>query len=199
MTRHIGSYALFAVVCLVLLLGCVLPTSLTCDGCKARPPKPEELVGVWIGFDEDELDFCRLDLRADTTGYCARVSPADTVLNEYGVEAYRVTHWTADDWKFIVSLTPLTTNAEPIYLRGHCYRPSLSLEVGGANGKWKRKLALYRESRIDGANRETRSKIRELEKQRGQVRALQRTVAPLGSRTVREQPSQQERAPGGCR
>ena len=96
---------------------------------------------MWIGFDSDELDFCRLDLRADFTGYCARVSP-DGVLHEYGVEAYRVTHWTLEDWKVIISLTPITTNAEPIYLRGSYYGPSLDLEVGGTNGGWKRGLLL---------------------------------------------------------
>jgi hypothetical protein len=108
--------------------------------------------------------FTRLDLRPDFAGYCARVSPADTSLHEYGADGYRVTKWTTEEWKFILSLTPATTNAEPIYLEGFCYRPSLELEVGGTNGQWKRKLVLYRESRIDGANRETRDLIRELEK-----------------------------------
>ena len=131
---------------------------------KARPPKPAELVAVWIGFDSDELDFTRLDLRADFTGYCARVSPADTVLHEYGVAGYRVTKWAVDKWKFIISLTPTTPKAEPIYLRGRYNGFSLRLEVGGTNGEWKRDLVLYRESRIDASNQETRDKIKELEK-----------------------------------
>lgn len=165
MTHRAIPYALLAAVSLCLLTGCLLPTSLTCDGCKARPPKPEAYVGVWIGFDSDELEFTRLDLRPDFTGYCARASTADTVRHEYGVDGYRVTNWTIEDWKFIISLTPATTNAEPIYLRGDSSWSSLDLEVGGANGQWKRKLVLYRESRIDGANQETSDKIRELEKQ----------------------------------
>ena len=37
---------------------------------KARPPMPEDLVGVWIGFWEDE-EFTRLDLRPEFTRYCA--------------------------------------------------------------------------------------------------------------------------------
>jgi hypothetical protein len=143
-----------------LLAGCAAPVCVL----KATPPKPQELVGVWVGFDSDELMFTRLDLRSDFTGYCARVSPADTSLHEYGVDGYRITKWTTDDWNFIISLSPSTTNAEPIYLRGHCYWPSLELEVGGTNGQWNRKLVLCRESRIDGANQETREMIREMEK-----------------------------------
>ena len=131
---------------------------------KALPPKPAELVGVWIGFDSDELNFTRLDLRPGFTGYCARVSPADTALHQYGVDSYRVTKWTIENWKFIISLTPASTNAEPIYLRGHCYGFSLRLEVGATNGEWKRDLVLYRESSIDQSNRETKEMIREQER-----------------------------------
>jgi hypothetical protein len=115
------------------------------------------MIGVWIGLDSDALDFCRLDLRADYTGYCALASPA-------GVEAYRVTRWTLEDWKAIISLTPVTTSAEPIYLRGNYSAKSLHLEVGGTNGEWKRGLLLYRESTMDSANQETSDKVRELEK-----------------------------------
>jgi hypothetical protein len=163
MTRQVIASA-FLVACMLMLVGCVLPTSLTCDGCNARPPKPEELAGVWIGFDSDELMFTRLDLRPDFTGYCARVAPDDTSLHDYGVDGYRVTSWTTEGWKFIVNLTPTTTNAEPVYVRGFCYWPSLELEVGGMNGQWKRKMVLYRDSRIEGPNRATRDLIRKLEK-----------------------------------
>ena len=161
MTRRIPPWVFVAAVCPLLFAACAAPVI---SVCRATPPKPEDLTGVWIGFDSDELQFTRLDLRPDFTGYCARVSPADTTLHEYGVDGYRVTKWTIEGWRFIISLTPATTNAEPIYLRGDCYLPSLDLEVGGVNGQWKRKLVLYRESRINGANQETRDKIRELEK-----------------------------------
>lgn len=129
-----------------------------------HPPKPEQLASVWVGFDADELMFTRLDLRSDFTGYCARVSPADTSLHEYGVDGYRVTKWGLDGWKFIITLSPTTTNAEPIYLRGRYSGFSLHLEVGGTNGQWKRDVVLHRESRLDGANQEARDKIKELEK-----------------------------------
>jgi hypothetical protein len=130
---------------------------------KARPPKPEQLAGVWIGFDEDDLTFMRLDLRSDFTGYCARVSPTNISLHEYGVAAYRVAKWSLDEWKLSTTLTPVTTNAEPIFLRGRLSVSSLRLEVGGTKLKWSRDVILYRESLLDGANAETRDKIMELE------------------------------------
>ena len=161
MTRHVTLQALVVAAFLSLFTGCV---SQPVCVLKATPPKPEELAGVWIGFEQDELDFVRLDLRPDFTGYSARVSPADTSLHEYGVEAYRITQWTLEDWKLIINLTPITTNAETIYLRGDYSGFSFDLEMGGTTNQWKRKLVLYRESRIDGANKKTRDKIRELEK-----------------------------------
>jgi hypothetical protein len=52
---------------------------------KARPPKPEELVGAWIGFREDQ-DFARLQLRADSTGFCAFVASPQSITHDYGVQ-----------------------------------------------------------------------------------------------------------------
>ena len=129
----------------------------------ARIPKPIELAGTWIGFDDDELNFTRLDLRSDFNGYCARVSPADTVLHDYGVAGYRVTRWTLNNWNLKINLSPVTTNAEPIYLQGRYNGFSFQLLVGVTNG-WHRKLVLFQESRIDAANQETTVKISQLEK-----------------------------------
>lgn len=42
---------------------------------KPTPPTAKDLVGVWVGFDSDLLTFTRLDLRADSTGFCASVPP----------------------------------------------------------------------------------------------------------------------------
>jgi len=131
---------------------------------KAIPPKPQDLIGVWIGFDDDELFFSRLDLRSDFTGYLARVSPRDTILHDYGVFAYRVTKWTVDDWNLDISLTPATPKAESIQVRGHYNGFSLRLEITGTDGLWKRNVVLDREVRETAANKETREKIRELEK-----------------------------------
>jgi hypothetical protein len=133
----------------------------------ARPPRPETMAKIWIGFDSDELVFTRLDLRTNFTGFCARVSPADTSLHEYGVEGYRVSNWTFKGWNMALKLTPATTNAEPIYMRGDYDGFSLHLEVGGTTNNWKRSLVLRPEARIENANAETRSTIQWLEQRPG--------------------------------
>ena len=48
------------------------------------PPTAKDLVGAWIGIDSDQLTFARFDLRSDSTRFCARVSPADTILHDQG-------------------------------------------------------------------------------------------------------------------
>jgi hypothetical protein len=133
---------------------------------KAIPPTLEDLIGVWIGFDDDELVFSRLDLRSDFTGYLARVSPSDTILHDYGVSAYRVTKWTVDDWNFGISLTATTSKAESIQMRGRYNGFSLRLKISGTNGLWERNVILNREVRETAANRETGEKIQELEKRK---------------------------------
>src|SRR6202790_3576239 len=73
---------------------------------KAAPPTAKDLVGIWIGFDSDQLTFTRLDLRLDSTGFCARVSPADTILHTQGVKVYRVTKWIVNGWNIEVKISP---------------------------------------------------------------------------------------------
>lgn len=130
---------------------------------EARPPKPEELIGVWIGFWEDE-EFTRLDLRADFTGYCAYVAPADSITHQYGVHVYHVTRWAVDGWKFNISLTPVDSHDESIYLKGRVGYLALQLEIGGANREWKEQVVLRKDSRIQASNLETKNKIEEVEK-----------------------------------
>jgi hypothetical protein len=130
---------------------------------KAIPPKPEELVGVWIGSWEDG-DFTRLELRSDTTGDCAFVAPAQSVAHEYGVQVYRVTRWTVNGWNFIITLTPAEARLEKVYLKGEVGVFALELEVGGVDRKWKQKLVLHKESQIQESNLETKRKIEEAQK-----------------------------------
>jgi hypothetical protein len=130
----------------------------------ARPPKAADLVGVWIGFTEDELDFYRLDLRQDLTGYCASVSPPDTVLHEQGIDTYRVNSWRLNGWALDIKLAPLGAKAEAIFLRGRYDGFTLQLEVGGTDGTWKRNLVLRPESRLATPNRETKKAIEEAER-----------------------------------
>jgi hypothetical protein len=148
------------------LLGSVLSvTELDAQGLdkKARPPKPEELVGAWIGFWEDG-EFTRLELRADSTGFCAFVAPVESITHDYGVQVYRITRWTLDGWALGMALTPTESRLENVYVKGRVSGYALELEVGGINRKWKEKLVLNKESRIQTSNFETKSKIDEAQK-----------------------------------
>ena len=132
---------------------------------RASPPTAKELVGVWIGFDSDQLTFTRLDLRADSTGFCARVSPADTILHEQGVHAYRITKWDVSGWDIEIQMIPLSNPTSVGSVKGHVGLASLRLTIGGpANGGWKEEPFLHPESRIMISNKETRDRIEAAEK-----------------------------------
>lgn len=125
---------------------------------KVIPPKPEELVGAWIGYWEDG-EFTRLELRADSTGFCAFVAPVESTTHDYGVQVYRITRWTLDGFALVMALTPTESRLENVYVKGRVRLYALELEVGGIDRKWKEKLVLNKESRIQASNLETKSKI----------------------------------------
>ncbi|SPE55744.1 hypothetical protein SBV1_230024 [Verrucomicrobia bacterium] len=109
-----------------------------------------------MGYASD-YDFYRLDLRSDFTGYCAHVSPPTSSLHEYGVEAYRITHWDLKGWELTFTLVPADTKAEGIYLKGRAESfDVLRLEVGGTTNDWSRKLVLYSEEQTRVSNEERR-------------------------------------------
>jgi hypothetical protein len=132
---------------------------------RVAPPAAKDLVGVWIGFDNDQLTFTRLDLRADSTGFCARVSPADTILHEQGVRAYRITKWDVIGWNIDIHMSPLSNATGVGYVKGRIGLDSLRLTIGGPeNGGWKEEPFLHPESRIMISNQETRDRIEAAEK-----------------------------------
>jgi hypothetical protein len=130
---------------------------------KERPPKPEELAGAWIGFWEDG-EFTRLELRPDSTGFCAFVAPVESTTHDYGVQVYRIKRWTLDGWAFVMALTPTESRLENVHVKGRVSGYALELEVEGTDRKWKEKLLLNKESRIQASNLETKSKIDEAQK-----------------------------------
>jgi hypothetical protein len=150
----------------IAVLGSLLPVNEFAEGFnkKAKPPKPEELVGAWIGFWEDG-EFTRIELRADFTGFCGFVAPAESTTHDYGVQVYRITRWTLDDRAVVMTLTPTESRQENAYLKGRVSGYALELEVGGIDRKWKEKLFLNKESRIQASNMETKSKIAEAQKE----------------------------------
>jgi hypothetical protein len=132
---------------------------------KAKPPSVKELIGVWIGFDNDQLTFTRLDLRADSTGFCARVSPADTILHHQGVHVYRVTKWSVDGWNIEIQMSPESNATAVGYVKGRVGLAVLNLTIGGhENGGWKELSILHPESRVMISNQETKDATEKAEK-----------------------------------
>lgn len=153
---------LYGVLGLIVLIG--LETRSFSANKKAKPATAKDMVGVWIGFDSDELTFTRLDLRADSTGFCARVSPADTILHDQGVHVYRITKWRVNDWTLDIHMAPVANAFNVGYVKGRIGLASIRLTIGGPeNGGWKEEPFLHPESRINVSNEETRQKIVETE------------------------------------
>lgn len=154
---------LYGVLALVILIGPQLRSG-SATNKRATPPAAKDLVGVWIGFDSDELTFTRLDLRADSTGFCARVSPADTILHDQGVHVYRITKWSVNGWNIEIQMSPLSNATGVGYVKGRIGLASLQLTIGGPeNGGWKEEPFLHPESRVMISNQETRDRIEQAE------------------------------------
>ncbi len=157
-------FLLYGALTLAVFLGPQTGSGVATDKA-ATPPTAKELVGVWIGFDSDELNFTRLDLRADSTGFCARVSPADTILHDQGVHIYRVTKWSVNGWNIEIHMTPVSNATGVGHVKGRMGYASLKLTISGPeNGGWKEEPFLHPESRIMISNQETRDRIVEAEK-----------------------------------
>lgn len=146
------------------LSGCVLPlpSSMWCDGCRVSPPTVHDVGKTWLGYTGDELAFFRLELLTNGTGWCASVHLPDTVLYEYGVNAYRVTRWSLNDFQITFDLEPTSTNSEPIYLKGRTSGHTMDLEVGGTTPNWSRDLVLRPEENFMIPHRDTRLAIEEM-------------------------------------
>ena len=106
---------------------------------RVQPPAKSSVIGAWVGFDQDRLFFCRLELSAKDTGLFA------TTFVNNPARLYAVSAWKLDGFKLEISLDPIDKEAEPIFLKGDVEHPQLTLEFGGKNGEWKRKLVLFDE------------------------------------------------------
>jgi hypothetical protein len=149
---------------LVVLIGPQTGTGVAA-GKKATPPTAKDLVGVWVGFDSDELTFTRLDLHPDSTGFCARVSPADTILHDQGVHVYRITKWSVSGWNIEIQMSPVSNATGVGYVKGRIGLASLKLTIGGPeNGGWTEEPFLHPEARIMISDQETREGIEKAEK-----------------------------------
>jgi len=154
---------LFSVWVFAILMGAQAARG-TAQDKRATPPSAKDLVGIWVGFDSDELTFTRLDLRADSTGFCARVSPPDTILHDQGVQVYRVTEWSVNGWNIEIQMSPLSNATRVGYVKGRIDLASIKLTIGGReNGGWKEEPFLHPESRIMTSDQETREGVEKAE------------------------------------
>lgn len=172
-------------VCQVFLIGCLSTCSLLISSCSneqskgvkdpphyinvASPPTAESLIGTYIGYEEGDLTFYRLDLRPDFTGYLAHIDAPGSASKQEGVFAYRITGWKTNDWELIIELSPLAVKhePEPLNLRGKLTGYGvLNMSVGGTSGKWNRELKMQLEDRVMIPNVETKNAIREIEKRK---------------------------------
>ena len=155
---------LYSVLAFAILMG-PQAARVAAQDKRAAPPSAKDLVGIWIGFDSDQLTFTRLDLRLDSTGFCARVSPADTILHAQGVHVYRVTKWTVNGWNIEIQMSPESNATGVGYVKGRIGLASIRLTIGGPeNGGWKEEPFLHPEPRIMTSNQETREGIEQAEK-----------------------------------
>ena len=141
---------------------------------RPSPPTVYQVAGVWCGYTGDELDFYRLELKKDGTGWCASIYLPDTSLYSSGVHQYRIQKWELDKRMISFVLTPLTANSEPIFLKGRASSHLLHLEVGGTSLKWSRDLIMRPESNFTIPNRDTKEAIKK----------AQQGVAPYGAQSA---------------
>lgn len=166
MTHHRSLAAFVLLVLLSVLPGCHSPTSRTIpllSQKKASPPTVDRVIGVWLGYTEDELQFYRLDLRPDFTGYCASVYLPDTSLPD-GVRLYRIERWELKERQVTFRLSAVDAWAEVITLKGAATGHLMNLEVGGVG--WRRKLLLRPEANVTTPYRETKERVESAQKPR---------------------------------
>jgi hypothetical protein len=141
----------------------------------AVPPPAKALIGVWIGFNSSNLTFTRLDLRADSTGFCALVSPASSVPRDKRVSIFRVEKWSVNGGNIEIQMSPLSNGAKVDYVRGYVNLSAIRLtmsffsirlsERGPKKPRtWKEQFLLHSGSEIMSANHETKDEIAKLEK-----------------------------------
>ena len=152
---------IYIITTLVGLLAATSGCTILSPNCKKpAPPAMDQVAGVWCGYTGDELDFYRLELNKDGTGWCASAYLPDTILYSYGVHLYRIQKWGLDKRIISFALTPTSTKSEPIYLKGNASSHILRLKVGGTSLKWSRDLVMRPESNFEIPNKDTKEAIK---------------------------------------
>jgi len=108
----------------------------------SKPYKAGDLAGVWVGFDNYRLNYYRLQLREDGTGFCSMVYVDEPAI------LYRVNSWKIEGELLAFVLTPLDTGAPEVEMKSTklgLTPPVLTLEVRGKKLGWVREVSLMSE------------------------------------------------------
>jgi hypothetical protein len=103
------------------------------------PPKPSDVVGVWLGYAEDHLSFLRLELDADSKGYLSVKYLPNTPPRLYHVESWRLSDSTVE-----IQTRPIDSEAEVVAFKK--VRLSIYSLEGKFGGKgWERQVTFFSE------------------------------------------------------
>ena len=108
-----------------------------------RPPlQSQQILGTWIGYDQNSLVFYRLVFESNGKGSCAVVYEAD-LLSVYRVD------WATQALTLSIELSPRTNQSESAkVLVDYADSNDIQLTVTGEERSWKHKVVLHREKEI---------------------------------------------------
>jgi hypothetical protein len=122
----------------------------------APPPPREAFLGVWQGYSESHLEFARLELDQNGTGFLAI-----SYLPQSPPVAYRVTKWTQRGFALDIAVQPVDAKAEPVTLHDVGYGiESISLELRGKD--WDREMSLFNEAKFQKRAADASERLKKL-------------------------------------
>ncbi len=132
----------------------------------AQPPSKDDLVGAWSGYSESDLEFLRLELDADDTGYLAI-----SYLPDVPVSLYKISKWALTKSKLRLVVSPVGPDAEAIVIKkidlGYT---SMQINFGDAAQSkkigWQRVAKLHKDDQRNARSQSAQQKIGEARRPR---------------------------------
>jgi hypothetical protein len=108
-----------------------------------RTPTKAELVGSWVGYDDDYPYFYRLNLLEDGTGRLILLRPAPRT------DIYNVNQWELSGSTLLMQISPESNSSETVtcsiksfdYLR-------MTILIKGTTNRWERTASLLNEKKL---------------------------------------------------
>ena len=119
------------------------------------PPLREDIVGTWQGFGESQLEFARLELSSDGTGFLA----ISYLPNEPSL-LYRVEIWNIRGHTIEVRVAPIDKSAELVTVSSaQLGVNALDITLRGAT--WSRQFVLVNDRASERRATEAKARIRQ--------------------------------------